>query len=78
VGLFDLYNLMWIAGEESFVFTLGQAFRMNIETLSQLNLNGVRTAGPQRACECRPSTPACNYKAEASIDGVCPRISRPW
>jgi hypothetical protein len=78
VDLFDPYNLMWIASEESFAFSLGQAFRMNIETLSQLNLNGVRTTGPQRACECRPSTPGCNYKAEASSDGVCPRITRVW
>jgi hypothetical protein len=78
VDLFDWYNLMWSSPEESFAINLGQAFRMNIETLSQLNLNGVRTAGPRRACECRPITAGCNYTAEASVDGVCPRLSRPW
>jgi hypothetical protein len=75
--LFDATNLMWSGVEDAFTFSLGQAFRMNVETMSQLNANGVRT-GPTRACECRASSPTCDYVAASNTDGVCPRVSRPW
>jgi hypothetical protein len=75
--LFDPTNLMWAGVEQAFVLTLGQAYRMNVETVSELNLNGTRT-GPTRQCECRASDPLCDFVKKSDTDAGCPRISRPW
>jgi hypothetical protein len=77
VSLFDATNLMWSGVEQAFNLSLGQAFRMNVETMSELNLNGTRS-GPTRACECRASDPTCDFVKASDTDGVCPRISRTW
>ena len=75
-SLFDATNLMWSGVENAFAITLGQAFRMNVETLSELNLDGVRS-GPTRPCECRASDPTCNFVKESDADGVCPESRGP-
>jgi hypothetical protein len=52
-------NIMWgggPAGRDR--FTLGQAFRINVDNRSKLNLNGTRT-GSTRACVPLANTPQC-------------------
>ncbi len=63
---FTKENLMWVNGgvARSHV-SLGQAFRMNVDAASMLNLNSVRS-GPQRSCPLLSSSPDC------------PSLARDW
>lgn len=73
-------NLMWANGPAKYLLTLGQAFRMNFESASQLNRNQTR-AGPVRECECRLGVGPCTeavFAAQSKVDGVCPRVPHPW
>ncbi len=57
-------NIMWKEASGRTDFTLGQAFRMNMNVTSTLNVNGVRT-GPVR-------DPPC---ADAAANDLCPRLA---
>ena len=79
-------NLMWSGMPARTSFSLGQGFRMNIESLSMLNRLGVRS-GSTRACECRYWNYGCDpgallnfqrFVTQSNQDGHCPRISRGW
>lgn len=52
-------NLMWVNGGSARTqVSLGQAFRMSLDSASLLNVNGVRS-GPTRSCPLLSSGPAC-------------------
>jgi hypothetical protein len=86
LGDFTQDNLMWSGSPARTSFSLGQAFRINMETLSVLNRDGFRT-GATRGCECRFWNSACaadlwvnfdTFIKQSTADGVCPRITRSW
>jgi hypothetical protein len=57
-------NIMWSGRIGRTDFTLGQAFRMNMNVTSKLNVNGVRT-GPVR-------NPPC---PDPTVSSLCPRLA---
>jgi len=78
-GNFGNDNLMWSDWVARSTFSLGQAFRINVEELSRLNRDLIRT-GPVRQCECRWGS-GCTvkqFRTKADQDGICPRISAKW
>jgi hypothetical protein len=59
VAGFTSYNVMWSGGSElRDHFSLGQAFRQNLEPVSTINKNGVRT-GLERSCPLTADSEAC-------------------
>jgi hypothetical protein len=78
-GQFGNDNLMWSDWVARSTFSLGQAFRVNVEQISMLNRDLIRI-GPTRGCECRwgVNCTVSQFQAEAMQDGVCPRISAKW
>jgi hypothetical protein len=84
-SLLDGSNLMWATGADKLGLTLGQVFRVNFDTYSRLNVNGVRL-GPTRPCEtphetgmtslglCTPDA----FYAQTKVEGLCPSVSRKW
>ncbi len=73
----DLYptftdeNVMWAGGPASRdVFTLGQSFRFNVNGISMLNENGVRTGQIERDCKPKDGTNPPNRK--------CPALDMDW
>ena len=79
-GAFTSDNLMWSDYVVRTSFSLGQAFRINMEQISMLNLDQIRK-GPTRQCECHWALGSCNlatFRIKADQDGVCPRISASW
>jgi hypothetical protein len=78
-GHFGNDNLMWSDWVARSTFSLGQAFRVNVEELSRLNRDLIRT-GPVRQCECRwgNGCTVSQFQAKADQDGICPRISAKW
>jgi hypothetical protein len=76
---FEPDNLMW-DGEDNVErrrFTLGQAYRVNLEELSMVNQNHPRHDA--RDCDSRMSLrdPLPSTEAD-SPNGPCPRLSLPW
>lgn len=78
-GRFGNDNLMWSDWVARSTFSLGQAFRVNVEQISLLNQDLVRT-GPARVCECRWGVTCTvgQFRTAADLAGVCPRISAGW
>ncbi|HEX7175578.1 MAG TPA: hypothetical protein VF240_10000 [Pyrinomonadaceae bacterium] len=60
----NMHNLMWSGGSMRTIISLGQAFRMNVNVTSMLNVNGVRT-GFTRDPSCADTTtnPRCPHLA---------------
>ena len=61
---FDATNIMQGGGAGRTHFSEGQAFRMNLNNTSTINVNGVRT-GPVRNPDCAPLT----------TSNICPRLA---
>ena len=61
---FDTTNIMQGGGAGRTHFSEGQAFRMNLNNTSTINVNGVRT-GPVRNPDCAPLT----------TSNICPRLA---
>lgn len=67
---FDETNVMWVKDSTPRThFSLGQAFRHNLDETSTLNVNQVRN-GPERRCPALPTSP--------DPDPACPRLEIDW
>jgi hypothetical protein len=65
-------NIMWVGNSQVRThFSLGQAFRFNVNKLSMLNKNGPRQ-GPERDCPPKPSETA------PEPDFECPGLALDW